>query len=42
VATDRAAAVTETLAADRLWVTELRNEEQSLEDLFLSLTEDEA
>jgi ABC-2 type transport system ATP-binding protein len=42
VATDEAAAVTETLAADRLWVTELRHEERSLEDLFLSLTEDEA
>jgi ABC-2 type transport system ATP-binding protein len=31
--------VTETLARDRLWVTEMRSEELSLEDLFLDLTE---
>ena len=35
-----AARVTEILAAERLWVTELRPEERSLEDLFLELTGD--
>ena len=33
-----AARITETLAAQRLWVTGLRAEERSLEDLFLELT----
>lgn len=33
-----AARVTETLAAERLWVTELRPEERTLEDVFLELT----
>jgi ABC-2 type transport system ATP-binding protein len=33
-----AACVTETLAAERLWVTELRPEERTLEDVFLALT----
>ena len=28
------------LAAERLWVTELRNDERSLESLFLELTSD--
>ena len=37
----RAAEITETLAAQQLWVTELRAEEQSLEDLFLEITEDD-
>jgi ABC-2 type transport system ATP-binding protein len=40
VGADRAATITETLAAERLWVTELRAEERSLEDLFLELTDD--
>ena len=35
-----AARITETLAAERLWVSELRAEERSLEDLFLELTND--
>jgi ABC-2 type transport system ATP-binding protein len=34
----QAARITQTLAAQRLWVTELRAEERSLEDLFLELT----
>jgi ABC-2 type transport system ATP-binding protein len=34
-----AAHVTETLARDRLWVTEMRPQELSLEDVFLELTE---
>ena len=34
-----AGCVTETLARDRLWVTELRPQELSLEDVFLELTE---
>ena len=40
VGADAAARITETLAAERLWVTELRAEERSLEDLFLELTDD--
>ena len=40
VGADGAARITETLAAERLWVTELRGEERSLEDLFLELTDD--
>lgn len=35
---DQAGRVTEVLAAERLWVTELRRDERSLEDLFLELT----
>ena len=35
---DEAARVTETLSAHRLWVTELRPQEVSLEDVFLELT----
>ena len=34
-----AAHITETLARDRLWVTEMRPQELSLEDVFLELTE---
>lgn len=34
----QAAEITQTLAAERLWVTELRTDEQSLEDLFLEIT----
>jgi ABC-2 type transport system ATP-binding protein len=37
----RAAEVTQTLAAQELWVTSLRAEEQSLEDLFLEITRDD-
>jgi len=33
--------ITRLLAAERLWVTELRSEERSLEDLFLELTSDD-
>jgi hypothetical protein len=33
-----AAHVTETLAAQRLWVTEMRPDERTLEDVFLELT----
>ena len=33
--------ITRLLAAERLWVTELRTEERSLEELFLELTSDE-
>jgi hypothetical protein len=33
-----AARVTETLAAHRVWVTEMRPEERTLEDVFLELT----
>jgi ABC-2 type transport system ATP-binding protein len=33
--------VTRILAAERLWVTELRPEERTLEDLFLELTSDD-
>ena len=33
-----AARITQTLAVQRLWVTELRAEEHSLEDLFLEVT----
>ena len=40
IGADAAARITETLAAERLWVTELRTEERSLEDLFLELTDD--
>jgi ABC-type multidrug transport system ATPase subunit len=40
VGADGAARITETLAAERLWVTELRSEERTLEDLFLELTDD--
>lgn len=39
---DAAARVTERLAAERLWVTEMRAEERTLEDLFLELTNDDA
>jgi ABC-2 type transport system ATP-binding protein len=35
----QAARVTETLAAERLWVTELRAKERNLEEQFLALTE---
>ncbi len=38
VAPAEAARVTETLAAGRLWVTELRPDQASLEDVFLELT----
>jgi len=38
VAPEHAARVTQALAAHELWVTELRPEEVSLEDLFLELT----
>lgn len=41
VTVDKAARVTELLAAKRLWVTELRPEERTLEDLFLELTDDD-
>ena len=34
-----AAHITETLARDHLWVTEMRPQELSLEDVFLELTE---
>ena len=34
--------ITRLLAAERLWVTELRSEERSLEELFLELTSDGA
>ena len=40
VGTDSAARITEMLAAERLWITEMRAEERSLEDLFLELTDD--
>ena len=40
VGADTAGRITETLAAERLWVTELRTEERTLEDLFLELTDD--
>ena len=33
-----AAHVTETLSAHRLWVTEMRPDERTLEDVFLELT----
>ena len=41
VAPARAAEISEALAAERLWVTELRPEDQSLEDLFLEITSDD-
>jgi ABC-2 type transport system ATP-binding protein len=41
VAPTDAAEITRLLAEARLWVTELRPEEQTLEDLFLELTSDD-
>jgi ABC-2 type transport system ATP-binding protein len=40
VAAHEAGEITRVLAADRVWVTELRPEERTLEDLFLELTSD--
>jgi ABC-2 type transport system ATP-binding protein len=37
----QAGEITRLLAAERLWVTELRREERTLEDLFLELTRDD-
>ena len=36
----RTGEITRLLAAERLWVTELRHDERSLESLFLELTSD--
>jgi ABC-2 type transport system ATP-binding protein len=40
VSSEQAARITQTLAAEGLWVTDMRSEERSLEDLFLELTGD--
>jgi ABC-2 type transport system ATP-binding protein len=39
-ATTEPGEITRLLAAEQLWVTELRSDERSLEDLFLELTSD--
>jgi len=41
VAAAEAAEITRLLAAQRLWITEMRPEERTLEDLFLEITSEE-